>query len=134
MISNAGRMVCAVVCAAPETMPSARPRCTISVPKYEASVTVSAAFVERDALVGAQARVLARRTGATCTASNGREDLGRPESSPSSIARDAHLERLAEDREVGDAAREHGGGGPQDAVVVALGQHDVLVGRRARAR
>ena len=43
MISNAGRIVCAVVCAAPETMPSARPRCTMSVPKYETSVTVSAA-------------------------------------------------------------------------------------------
>ena len=43
MISNAGRIVCAVVCAAPETMPSASPRCTIMVPKYETSVTVSAA-------------------------------------------------------------------------------------------
>ena len=43
MISNAGRMVWAVVCAAPETMPSASPRCTMSVPKYETSVTLSAA-------------------------------------------------------------------------------------------
>ena len=33
MISNDGRMVCAVVCAAPETMPSASPSCTIIVPK-----------------------------------------------------------------------------------------------------
>ena len=33
MISNDGLMVCAVVCAAPDTMPSARPRCTIMVPK-----------------------------------------------------------------------------------------------------
>ena len=33
MISSAGRMVCAVVCAAPETMPSARPVCTIIVAK-----------------------------------------------------------------------------------------------------
>lgn len=33
MISKPGRMVCAVVCAAPETMPSARPSCTIIVPK-----------------------------------------------------------------------------------------------------
>ena len=33
MISNAGRMVAAVVCVAPETMPSARPVATISVPK-----------------------------------------------------------------------------------------------------
>jgi hypothetical protein len=33
MISKAGRIVCWVVCAAPETMPSARPRWTIMVPK-----------------------------------------------------------------------------------------------------
>ena len=33
MISNDGLMVCAVVCAAPETMPSARPSWTIIVPK-----------------------------------------------------------------------------------------------------
>ncbi len=32
-ISNAGLIVCAVVCAAPDTMPSAMPVCTISVPK-----------------------------------------------------------------------------------------------------
>ena len=33
MISNDGRMVCAVLCAAPETIPSARPVWTIIVPK-----------------------------------------------------------------------------------------------------
>ena len=33
MISKAGRMVSPVVCAAPETIPSAAPDCTISVPK-----------------------------------------------------------------------------------------------------
>ena len=33
MISKAGRMVGAVECAAPETMPSASPSWTISVPK-----------------------------------------------------------------------------------------------------
>ena len=33
MISSAGRIVCAVVWAAPETMPSARPACTIMVAK-----------------------------------------------------------------------------------------------------
>lgn len=33
MISNAGRMVAAVVCVAPETIPSAWPVCTIIVPK-----------------------------------------------------------------------------------------------------
>ena len=37
MISNAGRTVCAVVCAAPETMPSTIPLCTNIVPKYETS-------------------------------------------------------------------------------------------------
>ncbi len=33
MISKAGRMVAAVECTAPETMPSARPSSTIRVPK-----------------------------------------------------------------------------------------------------
>ena len=33
MTSRAGRMVCAVVCTAPETIPSARPSSTIIVPK-----------------------------------------------------------------------------------------------------
>ena len=41
MISNAGRIVSPVVCAAPDTMPSASPACTISVPKYDTSATVS---------------------------------------------------------------------------------------------
>ena len=43
-ISNDGLIVCAVVWAAPETMPSARPRCTIIVPKYETSCTRSRAW------------------------------------------------------------------------------------------
>ncbi len=33
MISKLGLIVCAVVCCAPDTMPSAMPRCTIIVPK-----------------------------------------------------------------------------------------------------
>ncbi len=33
MISKAGRMVAAVECTDPDTMPSARPSCTIRVPK-----------------------------------------------------------------------------------------------------
>ena len=37
MNSNAGRIVCAVVCAAPETIPSASPRWIIIVPKYDTS-------------------------------------------------------------------------------------------------
>src|SRR3978361_2115339 len=40
MISNEGLMVCAVVCVAPETIPSANDRCTIMVPKYDTSVTI----------------------------------------------------------------------------------------------
>jgi len=34
MTSNAGRVVCAVVCAAPDTIPPARPACTIIGPKW----------------------------------------------------------------------------------------------------
>src|SRR5699024_4333033 len=34
MIWNDGLIVCAVVCAAPETMPSANPRCTIMVGRW----------------------------------------------------------------------------------------------------
>ena len=37
-----------------------------------------------------------------------------------------HLERLAQDDEIGDAALEHRRRGAQHAVVVALGQHDPL--------
>ena len=58
MISNAGRIVCAVVCAAPETMPSARPE----VHHERAEVRDIRHRVGRlrvgDALVGAQPRVL----------------------------------------------------------------------------
>ena len=43
----------------------------------------------------------------------------------------ADLDLLAEDGEVGDVAREQRGRGAEDAVVVALGQHDVLA-RAAR--
>src|SRR5664279_5006288 len=43
MISNDGTMVCAVVCMAPLTIPSAMPRWTIMAPKYETSLTMSAA-------------------------------------------------------------------------------------------
>lgn len=41
MISKAGRIVAAVECTAPETMPSARPSWTMSVPKYDTSATTS---------------------------------------------------------------------------------------------
>ena len=58
MISNAGRTVCAVVCAAPDTMPSTMSLCTSIVPKYETSWMVSRACSTRDALVLAQLGVL----------------------------------------------------------------------------
>src|SRR5580693_989853 len=43
MISNAGRTVCAVVCAAPDTMPSTMQLYTSMVPKYETSYIISRA-------------------------------------------------------------------------------------------
>ena len=43
MISNAGRTVCAVVCRAPDTMPSTMSLCTSMVPKYETSWMISRA-------------------------------------------------------------------------------------------
>ena len=85
-----------------------------------------------DALVGAQPRVLLgellrrarRRTGeSTSAALDVDAELDRA---------GAHLERLAEDREVGDAALEHRRRRAEHAVVVALGQHDAAaVGARA---
>ncbi len=133
MTSNAGRIVWAVVCAAPETMPSARPRCTIIVPKYDTSVTVSAACAIVTPL-WARSRAYSSANCCTCTASNGREHLGSADVDAELDGAGAHLDLLAEDREVGDAAREHGGRGAEDPVVVALGQHDAAARRRARAR
>ncbi len=43
MISSAGLIVSAVVCAAPDTMPSAKPASTMSVPKYVSWATASRA-------------------------------------------------------------------------------------------
>jgi hypothetical protein len=124
MISNAGRMVCAVVCAAPDTMPSASPRCTIIVPKYETSVMVSAAFSYVMPLCAQLAYSSAKRC--TICGSNGLSTCAALRSRPSSTARHADLRLVAEDRQVGDAAGEHRGRRPQHAVVAALGQHDAL--------
>src|SRR6478609_6267541 len=44
MNCSAGKMVCCVVCAAPETIPSAWPLYTIIVPKYETSSIKSLAI------------------------------------------------------------------------------------------
>ena len=129
MISNAGRIVCAVVCAAPETMPSARPRCTMSVPKYETSVTRVGGLRVRDALVRAQALVLVREPVDVHGVERARAPR-RPRCRCRARAPGARTSiSLAEDREVGDAALEHGRGGAEDPVVVALGQHDVLAVR-----
>ena len=58
MISSAGRIVCAVVWAAPDTMPSTCPDCTSIVPKYVASSIVSYACSSGDSLVLAHGGVL----------------------------------------------------------------------------
>ena len=87
MISNAGRMVWAVVCAAPETIPSARPRCTIIVPKYDGSVTVSAAW---SMVMPLWERSFAYSCANRCrsTSSKGLSTSAADRSRPSSIARD----------------------------------------------
>src|SRR5690625_7999137 len=66
MISNAGRIVCAVVWAAPETIPSASPRCTMSVPKYDTEVTTSRA---RSTVMRSEERRVGRGGGAQTEAS-----------------------------------------------------------------
>ena len=101
MISNAGRIVCAVVCAAPETMPSASPRCTIIVPKYETSVTVSAACVDGHALVRAQPRVLLGEPFDEHGVVRSRA-RGAPRCRGRARSRGRAPRLLAEDREVGD--------------------------------
>ena len=133
MISNAGRIVWAVVCTAPETMPSASPRCTMSVPKYDTSVTVSAACAYVTPLC-ARRRSYSWANRATWTGSNGESTSAALDVDPQLDRARAHLERLAEDHQVGDAALEHRAGGAQHAVVATLGQHDPLAHRRGRAR
>ena len=80
-------------------------------------------LVVRHALVGAQARVLGREA----------VDIDRVERAQHVRARDveaeldrarAHLERFAEDRQLGHPPLEQDRGGLEDAVVIALGQHD----------
>lgn len=86
MISNDGRMVCAVVWAAPETMPSASPRCTIIVPKYETSVTVSAACASVMPLC-ARSRAYSVAKRSTISGSVGLITCAAEMSTPSSTAR-----------------------------------------------
>ena len=128
MISNDGLMVCAVVCAAPETMPSASPICTIMVPKYETSRMISRA---RSTVIPLCARssVYSRRTARTVRWSAGRGPRPRQVETELRRARaDLRTRRRGCVRSAtprcSSAAR-----GPQDPVVVALGQHDVLAVR-----
>ena len=124
MISNAGRMVCAVVCAAPETMPSARPE----VHHERAEVRDIRHRVGRlrvgDALVRPQPLVLAREP-VDVDGIERAQDVRVADVDAELDRAAAHLDLLAEDRQLRDAAREEGGGRAQDAVVIALGQHDV---------
>ena len=115
-------MVCAVVCTAPLTMPSAIPRCTIMVPKYETSVTVSLATCTVMPLC---ARSLVYSSAKVATSSGSFGDTMR---APRDV--DAGCQRLrpdqsflAEQGQVGDLEPEQGGGGAQDPLVLALRQH-----------
>ena len=118
---------------APDTMPSASPRATIIVPKYDDVLHGVARLLERDALVGAPPLVLVGEAVHEHVIVIGEHRRsGDVEAEPDGARAD--LDLLAEDREVGDIAREQRGRGAQDAVVVSLGQHDVLARRAAPAR
>ncbi len=99
MISNDGRMVCAVVCFAPETMPSASPSCTIIVPKYETSVTVSRGELDRHALVARGGGCTPRRSVRAARGRTGDTSCAASRSSPSSVARVRIGRGVAEDGE-----------------------------------
>ena len=122
-------MVCAVVCTAPDTMPSAmsscapswcrntrrrgrsRAACSTVMPLCVRSSAYSSANWSHSSLVRGLSTVAADR------------------STPSSAARARICGLLAEDGQVGHAALQQAAGRRQDAVVVALGQHDVLAVR-----
>ena len=132
MISNAGRTVCAVVCAAPDTMPSTMSLCTSIVPKYETSWMISRAC--------STVTPLCLRSWAYCSANWSHSSLVRRVEHRRGGQVDAQFGRagtdlglVAENGQVGDAALQQPPGRLQDAVVVALGQHDVLAVRRARS-
>ncbi len=119
-------MVCAVVCTAPLTMPSAIPRCTIMVPKYETSVTVSVATCDGHALVRAEPGVLLRRTSPTSSRVVRRHDRRRGDVRPRARRAFARMIRLvAEQGQVGDVQPQQDRRRPQDALVLALRQHHV---------
>ena len=133
MISNAGRIVCAVVCAAPETMPSARPEVHHERAEVRHVGHGVGRLREGDALVGAQALVLVGEP-VDVDRIERAQHLGGADVDAELDRAAAHLDLLAEDRQVGDAALEHGRRGAQHPIVVALGQHDAPALARARAR
>ena len=133
MISNAGRMVCAVVWAAPETMPSASPRCTIMVPKYETSVTISRA---RSTVMPLCARSLAYAAAnrSTQLGVGGRDDRRRVDVEAERGGLGPDLVLLAEQGQVGDARAQQDRGGPQDPFVGRLRAARRAAGRPGPAR
>jgi hypothetical protein len=124
MISNAGRMVCAVVWAARDHAVG-EPQ----VHHHRAEVRhvgdgVGRLLV-RDALVLAQLGVLLGEAVHDLRVERAQHLRGAQVEAELDGAT-AHLRLVAEDRQVGDAAGEHGRRGPQHAVVAAFGQHDAL--------
>ena len=128
MISNAGRTVCAVVCVAPDTMPSTMSLCTSMVPKYETSWMISRAC--------STVTPLCLRSSAYCSANLSHSSLvlrvehrGVRQVDAEFGCAGADLRLVAEDGQVGDAALQQPARRLEDAVVVALGQHDALAVR-----
>ena len=128
MISNAGRTVCAVVCVAPDTMPSTMSLCTSMVPKYETSWMISRAC--------STVTPLCLRSSAYCSANWSHSSLVRGLSTVRCRQVDAEfgcagadLRLVAEDGQLGDIALQQPARRLEDAVVLALGQHDALAVR-----
>ena len=96
-------------------------------------MTMSRAALEVDALVRAALVVLRARTARAAPGRSGSSSRGGGDVDAEQGGRAAGCSSgLAEQRQVGDAAAQQDVGGPQDPVVVALGQHDVAaVGDRA---
>ena len=88
--------------------------------------------VERDALVGADALVLLREALAQLRIEGAHHGRGF-DVEPEIAGPTAHLALLSEDGQARHLALQHGGRGAQDAVVAALGQHDVPLGAAARS-
>ena len=105
----------------------------MSVPKYDTSVTVSAACAYVTPLC-ARRRSYSWANSGDVDGIERREHLGPLDVDAQLDRARAHLEGLAEDHQVGDAALEHGAGSAQHAVVVTFGQHDAACASAGRAR